>query len=54
MAAHGSGAVRLSKAEDKTFLNVDIGGGTTKFALCKGGEIVSTAAVAVGGRLHCP
>ena len=51
MAAHGSGAVKLSRAEDKTFLNVDIGGGTTKFALCKGGEIVSTAAVAVGGRL---
>ncbi|MDE0382602.1 MAG: ethanolamine ammonia-lyase reactivating factor EutA [Defluviicoccus sp.] len=51
MAAHGSGAVRLSKTEDKVFLNVDIGGGTTKFALCRGGEIVSTAAVAVGGRL---
>ena len=51
MAAHGSGAVALSKAEDKVFLNVDIGGGTTKLALCKGGEIVSTAAVAVGGRL---
>ena len=51
MAAHGSGAVRLSRAEDKVFLNVDIGGGTTKFALCQGGEIVSTAAMAVGGRL---
>ena len=36
MAAHGSGAVKLSKAEDKVFLNVDIGGGTTKFALCQG------------------
>ena len=36
MAAHGSGAVKLSKAENKTFLNVDIGGGTTKFALCQG------------------
>ncbi len=51
MAAHGSGAVRLSRDESKVFLNVDIGGGTTKFALCKEGEIVSTAAVAVGGRL---
>ena len=51
MAAHGSGAVRLSRAEDKVFLNVDIGGGTTKLALCRGGEIVSTAAVALGGRL---
>ncbi len=33
MAAHGSGAVKLSKTEGKTFLNVDIGGGTTKLAL---------------------
>lgn len=51
MAAHGSGAVRLSRAEDKVFLNVDIGGGTTKLALCRKGEVVSTAAFAVGGRL---
>jgi len=33
MAAHGSGAVELSRQEHRTFLNVDIGGGTTKFAL---------------------
>ena len=51
MAAHGSGAVKLSKTENKTFLNVDIGGGTTKFALCRSGEIVANAAVAIGGRL---
>ena len=51
MAAHGSGAVRLSKAEDKTFLNVDIGGGTTKFALIEAGRILQTAALNVGGRL---
>jgi ethanolamine utilization protein EutA len=51
MAAHGSGAVRLSKTENKTLLNVDIGGGTTKLALCRGGEIVANAAIAVGGRL---
>ncbi len=51
MAAHGSGAVALSRSEGKAFLNVDIGGGTTKLALCQAGEIVSTAAFAVGGRL---
>jgi ethanolamine utilization protein EutA len=51
MAAHGSGAVRLSKSRGVTVLNVDIGGGTTKFALVRSGEIVATAAIAVGGRL---
>lgn len=51
MAAHGSGAVALSREEHKTFLNVDIGGGTTKLALVHGGRMLHTAAVAVGGRL---
>jgi ethanolamine utilization protein EutA len=51
MAAHGSGAIALSKARGATLLNVDIGGGTTKFALIRNGEIVATAAIAVGGRL---
>ncbi len=51
MAAHGSGAVALSRAHYKTVLNVDIGGGTTKLALSHGGKVLSTAAFAVGGRL---
>jgi ethanolamine utilization protein EutA len=51
MAAHGSGAVKLSARHGNTLLNVDIGGGTTKLALVRGGAIVATAAVAVGGRL---
>jgi ethanolamine utilization protein EutA len=51
MAAHGSGAVALSKSRGVTILNVDIGGGTTKFALVQRGQIVATAAIAVGGRL---
>src|SRR5262249_17905911 len=33
MAAHGSGAVALSRGHGATLLNIDIGGGTTKFAL---------------------
>src|SRR5947209_1589965 len=51
MAAHGSGAVALSRGHGATLLNVDIGGGTTKFALIENGTIVATAAIAVGGRL---
>ncbi len=51
MAAHGSGAVALSREEHKTFLNVDIGGGTVKLALLHGGRLLHTAAFAVGGRL---
>ena len=51
MAAHGSGAVKLSKAHGKVLLNVDIGGGTTKLALIRDGELLATVAIAVGGRL---
>src|SRR5260370_12348379 len=51
MAAHGSGAVALSRGHNATLLNVDIGGGTTKFALIESGRILATCAIAVGGRL---
>ncbi len=51
MAAHGSGAVKLSATRAKTVLNVDIGGGTTKLALIRDGELLATLAIAVGGRL---
>jgi len=51
LAAHGSGAVALSREMSAPVLNVDIGGGTTKLALADSGRIVSTAAFAVGGRL---
>jgi ethanolamine utilization protein EutA len=51
MAAHGSGAVALSRGHNATLLNVDIGGGTTKLALVDKGRIVATCAVAVGGRI---
>lgn len=51
LAAHGSGAVRLSHERDTCILHVDIGGGTTKFALIDRGRILGVAAIAVGGRL---
>jgi ethanolamine utilization protein EutA len=51
LAAHGSGAVALSKVRDTCLLHVDIGGGTTKLALIDRGEILGLCAFAVGGRL---
>ena len=51
LAAHGSGAAALSRLTHRTVLNVDVGGGTTKFALLQKGEVRATCAVAVGGRL---
>ena len=50
LAVHGSGAIELSAA-GATVLNIDIGGGTTKLAVARGGEVEHTAAFGVGGRL---
>ncbi len=51
LAAHGSGAVALSKARDACLLHADVGGGTTKLALIDRGTILGLSAFAVGGRL---
>jgi ethanolamine utilization protein EutA len=52
LAAHGSGAVALSRdAATPLVLNVDIGGGTTKLAVCRDGRVEETAAIDVGARL---
>jgi ethanolamine utilization protein EutA len=55
LAAHGSGAVRHSlkhhQGGHESIVNVDIGGGTTKIALVKGGRILETCAINVGSRL---
>jgi ethanolamine utilization protein EutA (predicted chaperonin) len=50
LAAHGSGAVASSRHGHRV-LNVDIGGGTTKIALSVDGEVIDTAALAIGARL---
>lgn len=50
LAAHGSGSVARS-AEGGVVLNVDVGGGTTKLALCVGGEVLGTTAIWGGARL---
>ena len=51
LAANGSGTVARSRRDGRTLLNVDIGGGTTKFALVQDGQILGTAAIAIGARL---
>jgi len=52
LAAHGSGAVRRSREPATPLvLNVDIGGGTTKLAVCRDGRVVETAALDIGARL---
>ena len=51
LAAYGCGAVDLSKSECKTVLNVDMGGGTTKFSLVEDGIVTQTASINIGARL---
>src|SRR6202012_4631639 len=53
MAAHGSGAIRRSIRDRKTVANVDIGGGTSKTAICGAGEIAELTAIDLGARLVC-
>ncbi|GAB7388840.1 ethanolamine ammonia-lyase reactivating factor EutA [Bacillaceae bacterium] len=51
LAAYGSGAAFLSYQEGNRLLNIDIGGGTTKFAVVENGKVKETAALYIGGRL---
>jgi ethanolamine utilization protein EutA len=52
LAAHGSGAVEASRVGDgQRILVIDVGGATAKFAVVDAGRVISTAAMAVGGRL---
>lgn len=50
MAAYGSGAVAASQAGGRS-LNIDIGGGTTKLAVCIDGRVRYVTAIDVGARL---
>lgn len=51
LAAHGSGAVALSRQREEPVLNVDIGGGTSKLSLVHQGQVLAVTAVTVGARL---
>jgi len=51
MAAHGSGAVAHSARTGGVVLNIDIGGGTSKFAICNNGKVEEVSAIDIGARL---
>src|SRR5437763_5119214 len=53
MAAFGSGAVARSIRDAATVMNVDVGGGTSKIAVCRDGAVAAITAVDVGARLVC-
>lgn len=51
LAAFGSGAAARSIRESARVMNVDIGGGTSKIAVCEAGEVVDLTAVDIGARI---
>src|SRR5580693_8817134 len=53
MAAYGSGAVARSIRDGAPVMNVDVGGGTSKIAVCADGVVIAITAVDVGARLVC-
>src|SRR5437879_4967007 len=53
LAAFGSGAAARSLRESAPVMNVDVGGGTSKIAVCEAGEITDLTAVDVGARIVC-
>jgi ethanolamine utilization protein EutA len=53
MSAHGSGAAARSIRDRATVMNVDVGGGTAKIAICADGRVIDLTALDVGARLIC-
>jgi ethanolamine utilization protein EutA (predicted chaperonin) len=51
MAAYGSGAVARSIRNSAPVMNVDVGGGTAKIAVCADGKVVDVTALDIGARL---
>src|ERR1700749_2611932 len=51
MAAYGSGAAARSIRSGAPLINVDIGGGTSKIAVCAEGKVIDVTALDVGARL---
>ena len=51
MAAYGSGAVARSIRNGKPVMNVDVGGGTAKIAICADGKVIDVTALDIGARL---
>jgi ethanolamine utilization protein EutA (predicted chaperonin) len=51
LAAFGSGAAARSIRESARVMNVDVGGGTSKIAVCEAGDLVEATAIDVGARV---
>ena len=51
LAAFGSGAAARSIRESARIMNIDIGGGTSKIAVCEDGAVVDMTAIDVGARI---
>ena len=51
LAAFGSGAAARSIREAARIMNIDIGGGTSKIAVCEAGEVVDLTAADIGARI---
>jgi len=51
LGAMGSGIVEQSRKNQRTILNVDVGGGTSNIAICSKGNVHSTSCINIGGRL---
>ncbi|MEX2599894.1 MAG: ethanolamine ammonia-lyase reactivating factor EutA [Dehalococcoidia bacterium] len=51
MAGFGSGAADESAKSNDVVMNVDIGGGTSKIAICQGGKVLEVTAIDIGARL---
>ncbi len=51
LAAFGSGAAARSIREAVRVMNIDIGGGTSKIAVCEAGELVDLTVVDIGARI---
>ncbi len=51
LAAMGSGAAARSIREGCRVMNIDIGGGTSKVAVCENGAVVAQTAVDIGARI---
>ena len=51
LAAFGSGAAARSIRDSARVMNVDIGGGTSKIAVCENGDVIDMTAVDIGARI---
>jgi len=51
LSAYGSGAVKRSERHRNRTMNIDVGGGTSKIAVCQDGEVEALTAIDVGARI---